>query len=312
MSTLVEAEGLRFAWGGRTAIDDLSLRLHPGEIIGLLGRNGAGKTTLLRLLCGLLKPSGGALRWATGVRPPQGVGYAPQAPMIWPDLSVTEQLALVAGLHGLSKTEGHARTHALLDGLGLTPHAGKFGAALSGGMQRRLSIAMALVHGPRLLLLDEPEAGLDIEHRHDLWRWLRALVAHQGTTVLLSSHDTAQVEAHCGRVLILERGRLLADEPVQHLLARAVSGRRGDLRLRVEPPSCRDEIRASLPASAEALTTPEAAGELLLQGKCLDEALGTLETLRLANPGRIVAVHSQGVTLEHAYLAVTSGERGVP
>ena len=193
-------------YGTSTVLDGLSLRVAGGEIVGLLGPNGAGKTTSLRIICGLLRAdsgSGHCLDTALGRTAP-GLGYVPQRGGLYDDLSIRENLLFLARAHGLS--DPAAGVAATLAGHGLDDRADQRVGQLSGGWRQRLALAAALLHAPRLLLLDEPTAGLDHEAREAMWRRLRRLAA-DGTAVLVSTHHAEEAE-RCDRIGWLAGGRL--------------------------------------------------------------------------------------------------------
>ncbi|WP_293374144.1 ABC transporter ATP-binding protein [Nevskia sp.] len=205
----LELDGIRKRYGSLVVLDGLSLRVVPGEIVGLLGPNGAGKTTSLRIICGLLRADGGSghcLGTPLGRTAP-GLGYVPQRGGLYDDLSVGENLLFLARAQGL----GHPRAAvaATIAEHGLEGRVGQRIAQLSGGWRQRVALAAALLHAPRLLLLDEPTAGLDHEARESLWQRLRRLAA-DGTAVLLSTHHAEEAE-RCDRIGWLAGGGLRAE-----------------------------------------------------------------------------------------------------
>jgi ABC-2 type transport system ATP-binding protein len=205
------ARGLHKRFGAVTALDDLSLALEHGEIYGLLGPNGAGKTTALRIICGLLMADAGdghCLTVPLGSRP-LGLGYLPQGGGLYEDLTVSENLRFFARAYGLSHPLD--RVSAALIAHGLTEHARQRVGTLSGGWRQRVALAAALMHEPRLLLLDEPTAGLDAQARERLWQQLRMLSV-QAVTILVTTHYADEAE-RCDRIGYLTAGRLRAEGP---------------------------------------------------------------------------------------------------
>lgn len=197
-----------------TAVKDLSLDIQQGELFSLLGVNGAGKTTLIKMLSCLTKPTGGdALVGGYSIRKDarqvKGViGVSPQETAVAPNLSVKENLELICGIHGFSKEKRTAKIHELSEKLALDPIMSRKAGKLSGGWQRRLSIAMALISEPQILFLDEPTLGLDVIARRDLWEVIRAL---KGTvTIVLTTHYMEEAEALSDRIGIMKDGCLLA------------------------------------------------------------------------------------------------------
>lgn len=194
-----------------TAVKDLSFELPAGEVTGLLGLNGAGKTTIMKLITGLLFPDAGKVR-VFGHSPSDGaakarVGFLPELPYFPPQLRPGEALAYYGRLSGLSGAALAAAADSAMRRTGLEPHAGKRISEFSKGMLQRLGLAQALLHGPELLVLDEPVSGLDPLAIHDIRSLLAGLNA-EGRAIFLSSHSISEVEKLCSRVLIMVRGSL--------------------------------------------------------------------------------------------------------
>lgn len=203
----------RFGTGNRLALDDLSLSLVPGEIYGLLGPNGAGKSTTINLICNLLRPDAGTVH--IGGLPASDatkrlVGVAPQENLLYPSLTCTENLGFFARIYGLDRLGRQQRVARCLELVNLGDRAHSPAETLSGGMQRRLSMAIALIHQPKLIILDEPTTGLDIEARYEIWQLIRRLQS-EGATVLLTTHLLEEAERLCQRIGILRQGKLLAE-----------------------------------------------------------------------------------------------------
>ncbi|MGH3170197.1 MAG: ABC transporter ATP-binding protein [Trebonia sp.] len=211
----VTAVGLTRNFGATKALDGISFSVGTGEIFGLLGPNGAGKTTVMRILLTLLRPTSGTATVAgldVAVRPRQvraRVGWVPQEQTADRLLTARENLAFMAGMYHLRPKAGRTRVTELLDFAGLTAHAERLAGALSGGMRRKLELAMSLVHLPPVLFLDEPTLGLDISARRALWSYVRDIRA-AGTTVVLTTHYLEEADALCDRVAIIDRGRIMA------------------------------------------------------------------------------------------------------
>ena len=193
MTPAIELNQLTKRYKERTAVDALSLRIGQGEFFSLLGQNGAGKTTTIRMLCGLTPPSGGSASiLGHDIVTDAAAGKAllnvsPQETAVAGKLTVRENIVLMARLYGAETAAAEKRADALLAEFSLDDRAGEMARRLSGGMQRRLSIAMALVTDPRVLFLDEPTLGLDVRARRELWKHIRALKGK--VTVVLTTHD---------------------------------------------------------------------------------------------------------------------------
>jgi len=214
----VAVEGVRKKFGGLHALDGVTLRVRTGEIYGLLGPNGAGKTTLIRAIVGLVAPDAGEVT-VLGRRMPdvdnlRNVGYMTQAAALYPGLSVEENLKFFAAVYGVD--EGVDEALRLVE---LYDRRGSVVATLSGGMRQRCSLACALVHKPKLLLLDEPTVGVDPQLRVQFWEEFRKMAA-AGTTIIVSSHVMDEAE-RCQRLGLIQYGKLLAEGTPNEVRARA-------------------------------------------------------------------------------------------
>ena len=202
-------------YGTRVALKNLSFRVEPGEIFGLLGPNGSGKTTLFRILSTLMVPTGGHARIAgfdvttEPNRVRQSTGIVFQARSVDIKLTVAENLMHQGHLYGLSGARLQQRSREVLARVGLTDRAKDMVETLSGGQQRRVELAKGLIHSPAVLLLDEPSTGLDPGARRDLWQYLRVLCDEHGVSVLVTTHLMEEAE-HCDRLAILNYGELVA------------------------------------------------------------------------------------------------------
>lgn len=208
---------------GTIAVDDVSFSIQPGEFFGFLGPNGAGKTTTIHCVTGIARFSEGVINvFGHDVvsdyrNARRRVGLSPQEYNVDIFASVREILDWVGGFYGIRKDARTARGEELLARFNLLPHADKQFRALSGGLKRRVMLARALVHDPDLLILDEPTAGVDVELRHDLWRYLREL-NEEGKTILLTSHYIEEVELLCERIAIINEGKIVTIDSKAELI----------------------------------------------------------------------------------------------
>ena len=208
-----------------TAVDKLGLEIQQGELFSLLGVNGAGKTTVIKMLSCLTKPSSGDAivgGYSITNEPEQVkrlIGVSPQETAVAPNLSVKENLELICGIHGFSKEKTKAKIQELSEQFSLDSVLMRKAGKLSGGWQRRVSIAMALISEPKILFLDEPTLGLDVLARHDLWESICALKGK--ITIILTTHYMEEAEALSDRIGIMKSGRLLAVGTVEELNAAA-------------------------------------------------------------------------------------------
>ena len=210
---VLQANGLTKRYGSLTAVNGLTLDIYEDEIFGLLGPNGAGKTTAINMICGLLKPDAGHVT-VLG-KPIRGgdanvrarVGVCPQDIVLWKQLTCLEQLQFIGQMYGVLGQDARRRGERLLEELDLSEKRDKQARTLSGGMQRRLNLAMALVHDPEILVLDEPEAGLDPQSRVKVREFLQSLARKK--TVILTTHNMDEADRVADRVAIIDHGELL-------------------------------------------------------------------------------------------------------
>ncbi len=213
---IIELSKLTRRYGKVTAVDGIELSIRAGEIFGLLGPNGAGKTTIIKMLTTLLPPSAGTARIAgfdIGRQPARvraEIAYVPQLVSVDGGLTARENLRLFARLYGVPRREIKERIGDALKFSGLEEAALRVVRGYSGGMVRRLGIALALIHRPRVLFLDEPTVGLDPLARQTIWRQIRLLVRELGMTILLTTHFMDEADSLCGRVAMMNRGRVTA------------------------------------------------------------------------------------------------------
>ena len=258
MPPIIEVDRLSKRYGsGTVALDAVSLAIEPGEILALLGPNGAGKTTLISIICGLVVPTGGTVRvgghdirtdWRAARRL---IGLVPQEIALEPFETVIDSVRFTRGLYGEGPDEAYLEQ--LLRSLALWEKRGAKTRELSGGMKRRVLIAKALSHRPRVLFLDEPTAGVDVHLRREMWQVVRDLRA-QGVTIILITHYLEEAEDMADRIGVIDKGRLLLVRPKAELM-----GEFGRKRLTVEL----DRPLAALP---EGLPPGIAAGLTLAPG----------------------------------------------
>ena len=212
---LIRVDDLRVCYGERAALDGISFSVGAGEVVGLLGPNGAGKTTTLSVLATLRRPSGGMATVAghdvdrDAAQARRALGLVPQSVALYPTLTARENVRFFARLLGLPRRSAGEAVARALELAGLTERADDIVATFSGGMQRRLNLVCALLHAPRVLLLDEPTVGVDPQSRERVFTAVRAQAA-AGAAVLYSTHYMEEAERLCDRVVLIDRGRVIA------------------------------------------------------------------------------------------------------
>src|SRR5215470_13317991 len=237
-SAAIQVVDLRKTYPGVVALDQVSLRIEPGEFFGLLGPNGAGKTTLISIIAGLTRAtSGRAFVMGHDVvsdyrSARRALGVVPQELVFDPFFSVRETLRIQSGYFGLQRNDDWIDE--VIANLDLTGKANANMRSLSGGMKRRVLVAQALVHKPPVIVLDEPTAGVDVELRQALWQFIRRL-NRDGHTIILTTHYLEEAEALCARIAMLKQGRVVALDSTANLV-RQLSGLRMSMRITGELP----------------------------------------------------------------------------
>ncbi|HEX2050582.1 MAG TPA: ATP-binding cassette domain-containing protein [Actinomycetota bacterium] len=292
----IAAEGLVRRFGDVEAVAGIDLRVDDGEIFGFLGPNGAGKSTTVRMLTTLLKPTAGrafvaghdVVRAPDAVR--RSIGVALQDAAIDPLMTGRELLRLQAVLFGIDRGSARRREQELLETVGLTAAADRRVGTYSGGMRRRLDLALALVHAPVVLFLDEPTTGLDPNSRVALWDEVRRLNRESGTTVFLTTQYMEEADQLAGRIAIIDDGRIVAEGTPARLKARV-----GDPTLRVALASADDRVEAERVLLDFGAPAPDAAGYVAVRlsggaqrvgavARALDDARVEVEGLELHTP----------------------------
>lgn len=223
MSAAIELQGLSKHYKEKVAVSPMTLTIKQGELFGLLGVNGAGKTTVINMITGIARPSSGdALVLGHSLRKElprirKLIAVSPQETSLAQNLTVRENLLLMARIHGFSMDKSVEKTDALINQFSLQPYEHQRGKNLSGGWQRKLSIAMALIANPQILFLDEPTLGLDIISRRELWAIIQQL--RETTTIVLTTHYLEEAESLCDRICIMKDGDVKALGTVDELLS---------------------------------------------------------------------------------------------
>lgn len=227
-STVLSFKAVHKSFGDLKAVDGLDLHVRAGECLGLLGPNGAGKTTTLRLALGLSRPDSGSVSLLGLSMPDQGsqarsrVGVVPQSDALDPDFTIRENLTVFARYFGLSGSQLNERIESLLAFASLERRADEAVTKLSGGQKRRLTLARALINDPELIFLDEPTTALDPQARHLIWERLQAL-RDEGKTLLLTTHFMDEAQRLCDRIVIIDKGHIIAHGSPRELIAQHIA-----------------------------------------------------------------------------------------
>ena len=299
----VVARGLTKDFGSVRAVDGLDLTIEEGEVFGFLGPNGAGKTTSIRMMTGLVAPTSGSTEILGEKVVPGGgrakalTGVCPQEIVLWEKLTTMENLLFLADMYEMPRARAKERASELLSLLGLTEKAKAYASDLSGGMKRRLNVAMALVHDPKVVVLDEPEAGLDPQARVVLREFLQGL-RKEKRTLILTTHNMDEAERLVDRLAIIDHGKLIAlDTPTA--LKRRIG--KGDV-LEITVKGDADDLAKRLTAQAAAEV---AVLERTVVVRGLDLASRFPAILREAEPFGVEDVRYRGNTLEDVFIALT-------
>jgi ABC-2 type transport system ATP-binding protein len=301
---MLEVRGLQKHYGATKALRGVDLDVHEGEIFGFLGANGAGKTTFTKCLTGIIQPTQGSIRidgidaLANRTGSLQKIGIVPDEYQLYEHLTARQNVDYYASLYGLKGEEKQQRVQEVLEISGMADKADKKAKAFSHGMKQRTCIAQAILHNPRLIILDEPTNGLDPRGAFELRQLMKALAA-TGTTVFLNSHVMSEVEQVCDRIAVVRDGRIVATGTPQEIMA--LSGQLAT-RIRILNPS------KEITRAAEQITSVEAIGTNQLQISCPPEEVGAVVAAIAKAGGLVHGVETVGSTLEEAFLQITGSQ----
>jgi ABC-2 type transport system ATP-binding protein len=306
---IIETENLKMVYpNGLEAVKDLSIQVRKGEVFGFLGPNGAGKTTALNMMVGLLKPTRGRVLidgeqvkpWSREIK--EKIGIVPQETILWENLTCYENLMLIANLHEVPKEQGQARARKLLDDLQLEEKSGSLAKELSGGMKRRLNLALGLMNEPEVLLLDEPSPGLDPQTRRVLWDYIADL-PKQGKTLILTTHDMDEADYLSDRVAIIDTGELLVlDEPLK---LKANVGEGDVLELALEEGADLESAVKDFASRKDIISATIAGGRLVIRIKSAMSHLPELFEYVKDHGSEVRDIRYRGNTLEDVFINLT-------
>jgi ABC-2 type transport system ATP-binding protein len=303
MTIALQIDGLFKRFGEQQVLNGFSLQVARGEVVGLLGPNGCGKSTVLNIICQLIKADAGQVQLMGqpliehSAYARARIGYCAQDTALYPDLFPQENLQFFARLYGVPAEQRTARVAELMERFGLVPYEATRAGLLSGGWQQRLSLAVALVHRPELLVLDEPTAAVDLEARMDLWRLIEGL-RDSGTTILLTSHHLAEAQRLCNRVALMCSGKVVAEGSVSELISRVP----GQAVVKVQSEDPQAVIQRAFDLG---WPVRQHAGKMSL---LLPQNLNLREVVDALDGSKVSAISIDPVTLEDAYLELV-GDR---
>ncbi|UCH61909.1 MAG: ABC transporter ATP-binding protein [Fidelibacterota bacterium] len=306
-STILSVAGLSKSYGDLVAVDNLSLSIVRGEIFGFLGPNGAGKTTTISMICGLLKCDAGeitidGLSLKNNYRKcKRMMGLCPQNLVIWESLTCLEQLEFMGRQYDIGRRSAREKGRELLEMLGLADRRHKLAKTLSGGMKRRLNIALALVHDPEILILDEPQAGLDPQSRILVREYIRSLTGK--ITVILTTHEMDEADRLADRIAIIDHGQLLVLDTSEGLKNQIGAGDILEIKIPEGQEEKLERLQQALPANLRNLAYQQETLRLV-GGDILDVLPSLLETIRSADI-QVQDITLRQKTLEDVFIALT-------
>ena len=245
---MLEIENLTKRYGQHTVVDDLSFRCEPGEVLGFLGPNGAGKSTTMKMVTGFVPPSAGRVSVCgldidqLSLEARHCIGYLPEGAPCYPEMTPSSFLEFIADIRGLTRAERKTRLDSVIEALHLGSVLNQSIDTLSKGFKRRVGLAQAILHDPKVLILDEPTDGLDPNQKHEVRELIRSMAANK--LIVLSTHILEEVEAVCTRAIIIANGSILADDTPEQLARR--SRFHNAVRLRVGTNESFDQVQAAL------------------------------------------------------------------
>ena len=285
---VIETQNLTKKYNSFLVVDGLNLRIKRGEVFGFLGPNGAGKTTSIKMMVGLLKPTKGRVliegEEIESVEKGK-IGVCPQDLVIWDGLTCEENIALIGDMYEVPRNVLKERVKQLLRDLILSDKTKTLASQLSGGMKRRLNLAMALIHDPEIVVLDEPSAGLDPQSRLVLWEHIHSLSKEKGKTIILTTHIMEEADRLSDRIAIMDHGKLLVLDTPESLKKKI--GRGDVVEIQLSNPGMNDKVVSLMKSMGEIEEVKE------IKGKVNVRALDAVSKL----PGMIRSIEEMGVSI---------------
>lgn len=308
---MIEAIHLTKLYDGTPALTDVSFQVEKGEILGFLGPNGAGKTTTMRILTGYIPPSSGTARVAgfdvldQSIEVRRRIGYMPENPPVYGDMTVSSFLRFIARLKGVAKTRERERTDYVLQRCGLQEVRTRLIGHLSRGFRQRVGIAQALIHDPEVLILDEPTIGLDPAQIIEIRSLIKSLAGQH--TVILSSHILPEVEQTCGKVVIINKGKIIAVDTPEKLSLSLRGVRLYNIEVKRPTPELEKQI-AEIPGVTSVQSATTAAGHLTVETNKDVDLREQIAELIVQNKAGLLELRSVAFTLEDVFVQLTTAE----
>jgi ABC-2 type transport system ATP-binding protein len=304
--TALKTKNLMKKMGNLLVVDNLNLEIRQNEVLGLLGPNGAGKTTSIKMMVGLLNPTSGQVLFdgaEEGFVDKRRIGVCPQNLVNWDALTCRENLIFMGDMYGVPAPQLQVRVNQLLDRLSLTEKADQAAAKLSGGVKRRLNIALSLVHDPEIVFLDEPSAGLDPQSRILLWEFIQSLRDKEGKTIVLTTHDMEEADALSDRIAILDHGKLLCLDTPEGL--KNTLGKGDTIELQLSNPTMSQEMLAQIKSMDGIEGARELSGKIAV--RALDAASKLPKIIRLIERAGedVIDIAVRRNSLEDVFVSLT-------
>ncbi|NBX92657.1 MAG: ABC transporter ATP-binding protein [Proteobacteria bacterium] len=311
---MIEVKNLTKKYGDRTAINNLSFSVAKGEILGFLGQNGAGKTTTMKILTGFMPASSGSISiggfdvFESPIDVKKRIGYLPENPPVYPELLVVEYLSFVADLRGIKETEKRRNIDRVIERCNLGDVRRRLIGNLSKGYRQRVGLAQALIHEPEVLILDEPTVGLDPKQVTEARGLIKSLRSEK--TVIYSTHILSEVAATCDRIIVIDRGHIVAQEAINPMGAAG-----GLVKTEVVVRKVGEELKSkltSLPGVKGVVVSSNGANRLVIETEAKEEVIAQVSKTIVDSDAGLIKMSPVQQALEEYYLSLITGKGGTP
>lgn len=303
---VLKTQSLMKEYDGLIAVDNLNLEIKEGEVFGFLGPNGAGKTSAIKMMVGLLKPTSGQVLFngkEIGSAEKGIIGVCPQELVLWESLTCEENLTFMGNMYGIPRSILKEKVNTLLEALALSDKANEEVSTLSGGMKRRLNVALSLVHDPVIVFLDEPSAGLDPQSRLLLWDFVRSLRDKEGKTIVLTTHIMEEADALSDRIAIIDHGKLLLLDTPEGL--KKTIGRGDVVEIQLADAMVNKRVITLIKSLEGIEEVKELRGRVTVRALNATSKLPQMIDLIESSKGRVSDISIRGNTLEDVFIYLT-------